>query len=44
MEFRTPFLVPLVLTDVVHVIPCNHDRTHHTIAHDFAGDHLATHR
>jgi hypothetical protein len=31
-------------TVVVHEITLNYNRSHHSIAHDFAGDHLAAHR
>eukprot|EP00825_Cyclidium_porcatum_P037605 TRINITY_DN4183_c0_g4_i1.p1 TRINITY_DN4183_c0_g4~~TRINITY_DN4183_c0_g4_i1.p1 ORF type:complete len:199 (+),score=-38.58 TRINITY_DN4183_c0_g4_i1:182-778(+) len=44
MDLGASFLVPLVLSDVVHEISCNYDRSHHTVAHDFTGDHLAAHR
>jgi hypothetical protein len=44
MEFGAAFFVPLVFPDVVHEITFDYNRSHHSIAHDFAGDHLAAHR
>jgi hypothetical protein len=44
MDLGAAFFIPLVFPDVVHVVTCNDDRSHHSIAHDFTGDHLAAHR
>jgi len=44
MDLGTPFLVSLIFSDKMKVVPLNYNRSCHLIAHDLAGDHLAAHR